>query len=104
LLPPLVEIPAGEVGLGSSWLETWRLARRGFPAGDERPRHRLRQRAFAIGRYPVTHAEYACFVDDGGYGEARWWGRREIRGTREAGAPPRRHPGPPNTGRIPGFC
>jgi formylglycine-generating enzyme required for sulfatase activity len=29
--------------------------------------------AFRIGRWPVTVAEYAVFVDDGGYAEARWW-------------------------------
>jgi formylglycine-generating enzyme required for sulfatase activity len=79
LLPPLVEIPAGEVTLGSSRLEVWRLSRRGFPAGDERPRHRVRLPGFAIGRYPVTHAEFGCFVADGGYGEARWWDTRAWR-------------------------
>ncbi len=29
--------------------------------------------AFRIGRWPVTVAEYALFLDDGGYADARWW-------------------------------
>lgn len=28
---------------------------------------------FAIGRYPVTNAEYARFIADGGYTTQRWW-------------------------------
>jgi formylglycine-generating enzyme required for sulfatase activity len=33
--------------------------------GDEQPSHRLSLREYAIGRYPVTVAEYACFVRAG---------------------------------------
>ena len=28
---------------------------------------------YAVGRYPVTNAEYGCFVADGGYEDERWW-------------------------------
>jgi len=82
LLPPLVEIPAGEVTLDSTRFEVWRLARRGFAAGDERPRHRVRLPSFAIGRYLVTNAEFGGFVADGGYAEERWWDTRQARAWR----------------------
>jgi formylglycine-generating enzyme required for sulfatase activity len=29
--------------------------------------------AFAISRYPVTHAQFRAFVDDMGYSDQRWW-------------------------------
>ena len=73
LLPPLVEIPAGVVTLGSSWWEVWRLGRTGLSVADERRRHRVRLPTFAIGCYPVTNAEFTCFMADGGYGDGRWW-------------------------------
>jgi len=28
---------------------------------------------FAIGKYPVTNAQFACFIEAGGYGERRYW-------------------------------
>lgn len=28
---------------------------------------------FSIGRYPVTNREFQAFIDDGGYGDQRWW-------------------------------
>ena len=47
-----MEVPAGWFWMG------WEA---GHPA--ERPRHRLWLDAFAIGRYPVTNAEYAAFLE-----------------------------------------
>ncbi len=41
----------------------------------EAPPHWVELDAFRIGRWPVTVAEYALFVDDGGYAEAGWWRR-----------------------------
>jgi len=73
LLPPLVRIPAGPVQIGSGAWEVWRLARRGFPAQDERPRHPVDVPEFTISRYPLTNAEYACFMAAGGYREERYW-------------------------------
>jgi len=34
---------------------------------------------YAIGLYPVTNAEYACFVEDGGYEDERWWETDEAK-------------------------
>jgi formylglycine-generating enzyme required for sulfatase activity len=30
-------------------------------------------RGFRIVRYPITNAQYQCFIDDGGYDAAKWW-------------------------------
>ncbi|MDS4042283.1 MAG: SUMF1/EgtB/PvdO family nonheme iron enzyme, partial [Candidatus Competibacter sp.] len=73
LLPPLAPIPAGPFRMGSSRWEVWWLGRRGFPARDELPRHRVQVPAFAIGRYPVTNAEFAGFLAADGYEDDRWW-------------------------------
>jgi len=28
---------------------------------------------FSIAKYPITNAQYQCFIEDGGYAEMRWW-------------------------------
>ena len=28
---------------------------------------------FKIARYPVTNAQFQCFIDDGGYETEAWW-------------------------------
>jgi formylglycine-generating enzyme required for sulfatase activity len=73
LLPPLVYVPGGPFRMGSGRWHVWRLTRRGFPAEDERPRHTVDLPAYLIGKFPVTNAEYACFVAAGGYRQARYW-------------------------------
>ncbi len=87
LVPPLVRVPAGAFPMGSSRWDVWQLARRGVTwAEDEQPRGRVELPAFWIGQYPVTNAEYACFIDAGGYHEggllahnaARAWLRGEL--------------------------
>jgi len=80
LLPPLVHIPAGPFRMGSGRLHVLRLALRGFTwARDELPRHTLHLPAFLIGRFPVTNAEYGCFVVAGGYREERYWPTAQAR-------------------------
>ncbi len=58
LVPPLVEIRGGvyPVGTGTGGVEG-----------------AARLEPFAIGRFPVTNAEWACFVRAGGYDDPRWW-------------------------------
>ena len=73
LLPPLVDIPVGVVRMGSSRWQVWWLARRKFPPEDELPRHVVQVPAFSVGQYPVTNAEYGCFVAAGGYRQEQWW-------------------------------
>lgn len=66
ILPPLVEIAGDTAQIGSDPSDT-------EADDDERPRHSVELAAYAIGRYPVTNAEYACFLDAGGYEDERYW-------------------------------
>jgi iron(II)-dependent oxidoreductase len=59
-----VTIPAGETTLGT---------RSGFAWDNERPAHRVRVPAFEIDVHDVTNAEFAEFVEAGGYRDRRWW-------------------------------
>jgi formylglycine-generating enzyme required for sulfatase activity len=60
---PMVRVPAGDYVLGD-----------GTAAGQAAsPRHRVRLAAFEIGRFPVTHGEWSCFMAAGGYDDTRWW-------------------------------
>ncbi len=76
-----VRIAAGEVlgFLGDPRIgETVLVPAGEFVMGDDEdegasPEHRLFLPDYRIGRYPVTNAEFAAFVDAGGYREARWW-------------------------------
>lgn len=63
LLPPTIALPAG----------TWVIGRDDEPSGDEAPMHRLALDAFRLGQFPVTNAEWACFMAAGGYSDVRWW-------------------------------
>jgi formylglycine-generating enzyme required for sulfatase activity len=56
ILPPLCAVPAGPFLMGSD-------PRRDRGAYDgEQPQHSVTVAAYQIGKYPVTVAEYACFV------------------------------------------
>lgn len=81
--PPLVPIAGGVYPLGDDdpvvWMER--------ETRSHLPRHTLWLASFEIGRFPVTNAEWTCFMAAGGYEDSRWWdtaaGRswREGRGT-----------------------
>jgi len=45
----------------------------GFVFDNEKWAHAVTLAPFRIGRAPVTNAEFAAFVDEGGYSESRWW-------------------------------
>jgi ergothioneine biosynthesis protein EgtB len=45
----------------------------GFRFDNEEPRHRQLVAAFALASRPVTNAEFAAFVDAGGYQDPQWW-------------------------------
>jgi len=68
LLPDTVLVPAGPFLMGST--EDDKMA---SDDEDERPQHTVELPAYRIGRYPLTNAEYARFVEAGGYDERRYW-------------------------------
>jgi formylglycine-generating enzyme required for sulfatase activity len=69
LLPPVVAIPAGTYPMGSDeGLEE-----------DEAPAHEVTLPGFSLGRFPVTNAEWRCFMDAGGYEDERWWASESDR-------------------------
>jgi formylglycine-generating enzyme required for sulfatase activity len=65
----MVEIPGGVYPIGDDEPVLYS----GQEYRSHVPRHSVAVEAFAIGQYPVTNAEYACFMADGGYAEERWW-------------------------------
>lgn len=60
-----VLVPGGPFTMGTS-AEPWAL-------DNERPAHTVDVPAFVIDAHPVTNAEYAAFVEAGGYEQERWW-------------------------------
>jgi iron(II)-dependent oxidoreductase len=66
--PPAVRevlVPGGPFTMGTS-TEPWAL-------DNERPAHVVDLPAFVIDTAAVTNAEYAAFVEAGGYDDPRWW-------------------------------
>ena len=81
LLPPMVEIAGGEAKIGSDPDDD-------LADSDETPRHTVMLAPYAIGCFPVTNAEYACFMKAGGYTDKRYWtegGRCWLRGEKVPG-------------------
>ena len=76
--PEMVYVPSGPFLMGTSaqqvrymrrrfdWAKDWSFAR-------ELPQHRVTLRAFEIGRYPITNAEFKRFLDNGGYRNRDYW-------------------------------
>jgi len=65
VVPMVVNVPAGKYVIGS------RDDTQAYE--DESPQHTIELTAFAIGKWSVTNAEYACFMDAGGYKDEQWW-------------------------------
>ncbi len=61
--PEMVVIPAGSFMMGSPASEAGRVSTEG-------PRHQVRVKSFAIGKYEVTVGEFAAFVKDSGHDAA----------------------------------
>ncbi len=82
--PPLITIAGGVYPIGDDDPFEYTYAGDSGIETSHMPRHGVPVAAFAIGAYPVTNAEYACFVVAGGYDDDRWWdtvaGQRWRRG------------------------
>jgi formylglycine-generating enzyme required for sulfatase activity len=66
IAPTMVNVPAGTYTIGSADDDP-------DAYDDEKPQHSVDLPAFAIGQWPVTNAEYACFMEAGGYKDEQWW-------------------------------
>lgn len=80
--PALCHVPAGRYLVGNP---DDPADRRHDPAAfpDEQHGAEVPLAAFWIGKYPVTNAEFRCFVEAGGYQPGEWWddlGRRWLGG------------------------
>jgi iron(II)-dependent oxidoreductase len=78
-LPGEVEVPGGTLQLGAAQDEP-------FVFDNEKWAHPVEVRSFAIARAPVTQAEFAAFVEDGGYDRERLWCPEGWRWRQEQGA------------------
>jgi formylglycine-generating enzyme required for sulfatase activity len=84
ILPEMVYVPSGNYVIGST--------DENVDAHDnEKPLHTVELSSFEIGRWPVTNAEYACFIEANGYKDEQYWktelARRWLRGENIAGGP-----------------
>jgi gamma-glutamyl hercynylcysteine S-oxide synthase len=76
-LPREVLVPGGQFTMGTS-AEPWAL-------DNERPAHLVDVAPFYLDTAPVTNAEYAGFIADGGYDQMRWWSEAGWEHRRRAG-------------------
>ncbi|MEO8082448.1 MAG: SUMF1/EgtB/PvdO family nonheme iron enzyme [Ardenticatenales bacterium] len=79
VVPALVAVPGGDYPIGEDEPLPWSVLDVRGTTEVHRPRHVVRLAAFAIGQFPVTNVEYACFMAAGGYDDDRWWDTAESR-------------------------
>ncbi len=79
LIPPLVDIPNGLYTIGDDEPIMGDNRGKAFTAAAHVPAHRVEIPAFRMGCFPVTNAEWACFMAAGGYEEERWWDTEDGR-------------------------
>ncbi len=79
LVPPMVAIPGGEYPIGDDDVIEWTYVGGGGTTSAHIPRHTVVLAPYEIGQFPVTNAEYACFVAAGGYEDERWWDTEDAR-------------------------
>jgi iron(II)-dependent oxidoreductase len=80
--PTEVRVDGGPFTMGTS-TEPWAY-------DNERPAHTVELAPFFIDTTPVTNGAYLAFVEDGGYGNRRWWADAGWKWRQQAGL---EHPG-----------
>jgi len=82
VLPQMVDVPAGKYLIGSVEGEQDSYK-------QEYPQHTVDLPAFSIGKWSVTNAEFACFMEAGGYANEKYWqgdlAQRWLKGEEVAG-------------------
>jgi formylglycine-generating enzyme required for sulfatase activity len=68
-IPAMVEIPARPFLMGSDR----KVDKQARDSDNEEPQHKVDLPVYAIGKYPVTVAQFRRFVDAGGYDEPAYW-------------------------------
>ena len=74
--PQMVTVPAGAFLMGTPESELDELSKLGADRDwiqNEVPQHEVTLAAYAIGRYPVTNAEFTRFIEDDGYRNPDYW-------------------------------
>jgi formylglycine-generating enzyme required for sulfatase activity len=82
ILPQVLAVPAGEYLIGSNQGEKDTYE-------NENPQHKVAVEAFSLGKWPVTNAEFSCFISAGGYQHEAFWegelSKRWLKGEDVAG-------------------
>lgn len=73
LMPPLITIPSGRYPIGDDAPIDWSVPGASGTSTFHMPRHLQAISGFRIARFPVTNAEWRCFMEAGGYADDRWW-------------------------------
>ena len=105
--PEMVVIPAGSMEMGSDDAEkSWAVSQGAGMEGlvDESPRHLVRLRSFAMGRYDVTWAEYAEFVRETGHEAGDACHESSMPGAKPLAHASWRHPGHEPSAGDPVVC
>jgi formylglycine-generating enzyme required for sulfatase activity len=74
IAPDWVDVPARNFQMGTtSWQARLLKLQRADVYSREQPAHWVQVGAFKMARFPVTVAEYRCFMDAGGYQNDDYW-------------------------------
>jgi formylglycine-generating enzyme required for sulfatase activity len=78
LMPPMVDVAGGRYPIGAEPADDPNYAGE-LDLPDSDPVHHVRIAPFALGRFPITNAEWRCFLEAGGYEDERWWSTSAAR-------------------------